>query len=169
MSGKIRSLYLVDPELMPMIEALPLFKFSLEALPKIRQATYSAFSNTFVDPPIAPVEKVVGGLDGPVTVFWYDPSPGAKGRSALLHIHGGGMVLGSARRMQHVPSQYAAALGVPVASVNYRLAPECPFPGPQEDCYAALSWLANSATELGIDPHRIGVIGESAATLDIYF
>jgi triacylglycerol lipase len=49
-----------------------------------------------------------------------------------------------------------------VASVEYRLAPDTPFPGPQEDCYAALRWLVGAADELGIDPVRIGVTGESA-------
>jgi acetyl esterase/lipase len=64
--------------------------------------------------------------------------------------------------MPHGPSNLAKRTGVPVASVDYRLAPEAPFPGPQEDCYAALSWLARNSAELGIDPRRIGVTGESA-------
>jgi acetyl esterase/lipase len=113
-------------------------------------------------PPIKPVEKVVEGPDGPIELFWYDPTPAAKDRPALLHIHGGGMVIGSARHAQEGPSTLAARLGIAVASVEYRLAPETPFPGPQEDCYAALVWLADSAVELGIDLQRIGIIGESA-------
>jgi acetyl esterase/lipase len=72
------------------------------------------------------------------------------------------MVIGSARQMVHGASSLAASLGVPVASVEYRLAPETAFPGPQEDCYAALLWLAANGTQLGIDPQRIGVTGESA-------
>jgi acetyl esterase/lipase len=64
--------------------------------------------------------------------------------------------------MQHNPSGVAAALGIPVASVEYRLAPEHPFPAPQDDCFAALEWLAANAADLGVDPQRIGIIGESA-------
>jgi triacylglycerol lipase len=56
----------------------------------------------------------------------------------------------------------AAALGIPVLSVEYRLAPETPFPGPQQDCLDGLAWMAANAAELGIDPGRIAVIGESA-------
>ena len=72
------------------------------------------------------------------------------------------MILGSARDMGFGPSGMAAALGIPVISVEYRLAPETAFPGPQEDCLAGLAWLAEHAAEIGIDPGRIAVIGESA-------
>jgi acetyl esterase len=72
------------------------------------------------------------------------------------------MVIGSARQMLHGPASLAANLNIPVASVEYRLAPETPFPGPQEDCFAALLWLAANSIELGIDPQRLGVTGESA-------
>jgi acetyl esterase/lipase len=53
-------------------------------------------------------------------------------------------------------------LGIPVASVEYRLAPEAPFPAPQEDCLCGLIWLAAHSEELGIDAARIAIIGESA-------
>ena len=72
------------------------------------------------------------------------------------------MVIGSARSMQQAPSGMAAALGIPVASVEYRLAPDHPFPAPQNDCYAALQWLAAHADELGVDASRLGITGESA-------
>ena len=56
----------------------------------------------------------------------------------------------------------AIALGVTVLSVDYRLASEHPIPAPLDDCYAALSWLHENAAELGVDPTRIGIGGESA-------
>lgn len=161
MTHELRTRHLIDPELLPVLEMLPAFDFATETLPAIRESINN-MAETPGDLPIAPVEKVIEGPDGPLEVLWYDPSPGAKDRPALLHIHGGGMVIGSARQMQTGPSALAASIGVPVASVEYRLAPETPFPGPQEDCYAALLWLANSDAELGIDPRRIGVTGESA-------
>jgi acetyl esterase len=159
--------HLIDPEVLPMLELLNLSEFSAETLPAIRDGM-DASAALFGEPPIKPVRETTRGPDGPdgpggeVVIYWYDPSPGTKNRPALLQIHGGGMVVGSAEKMQFGPSATAATLGIPVASVEYRLAPETPFPGPQEDCYAALQWLADNAERLGIDPARIGVIGESA-------
>lgn len=153
--------HLVDPDFLPLIDLLPAMAFTRETLPAIREESEGRFA--FVGaPPIAPEIKVIEGDGGPLEVYWYDPAPGTRGRPALLHIHGGGMVIGSARSMQQAPSGMAAALGIPVASVEYRLAPEHPFPAPQQDCYAALKWLAASADELGIDAARIGITGESA-------
>lgn len=153
--------HLVDPDFLPLIDLLPAMAFTRETLPAIRAESEGRFA--FVGaPPIAPQIKVIEGDGGPLEVYWYDPAPGTQGRAALLHIHGGGMVIGSARSMQQAPSGIAAALGIPVASVEYRLAPEHPFPAPQQDCYAALKWLAASADELGIDAARIGITGESA-------
>ena len=152
--------HLIDPELLPALEMLPSFDFNAEVLPAVREGMGSLAAPVAL--PIAPVEKSIDGPDGPIDVFWYDPSPGAQNRPVLLQIHGGGMVIGSARQMPHGPSNLAASLGVPVASVEYRLAPETPFPGPQEDCYAALVWLAANSAALGIDPQRIGITGESA-------
>nr|WP_255631010.1 alpha/beta hydrolase [Novosphingobium sp. FKTRR1] len=140
---------------------MPVVTFSRESLSEIRQQSEGRFA-MFGAPLLAPVVKTIAGPGGALDIYWFDPAPGTSGRPAMLHIHGGGMVIGSARTMQHSPSGIAAALGIPVASVEYRLAPETPFPGPQEDCLAALSWLAKHADELGIDPARIGIYGESA-------
>lgn len=144
-----------------MLEMIPAFEFNAETLPLIRSGV-GGNAPSVAEPAIAPVRTVIAGPGGPLEVFWYDPSPGAADRPALLHMHGGGMVIGSAAQMQLGPAKLATSLGAPVASVEYRLAPETPFPGPQEDCYAALGWLANGAGELGVDPARIGVTGESA-------
>lgn len=158
--------HLVDPALLPLLDLMPSRSFTAEALPQIRIESEARFA-FLGEPPIAPEIKVINGPGGPLDVYWYDPSPmnveqGTANRPALLHIHGGGMIIGSASSMRHGPSGMAAALGLPVASVEYRLAPEHPFPAPQEDCLAALSWLADNAAELGVDPTRIGITGESA-------
>lgn len=162
--------HLIDPEVLPMLELLNLNEFSAATLGPIRDGM-DASAALFGEPPIKPVRHTARSPAGDVVIYWYDPAsgsaPGTKNdhqgnRAALLHIHGGGMVLGSAEKMQFGPSMMAAALGIPVASVEYRLAPETPFPGPQEDCLAGLQWLADNAVRLGVDPARIGIIGESA-------
>ena len=63
---------------------------------------------------------MIDGPGGPLEIYWYDPDPAAGPRPALYHIHGGGMVIGSAKSMQHGPAGMAAALGIPVASVELK-------------------------------------------------
>lgn len=155
------TLHLVDPSLLPLLEFMPGTAFTAGNLPEIRIQSEQRFA-FLGDPVLKPEIKVIDGPGGPLEIYWYDPAPGRTGRAALLHIHGGGMVIGSARSMQHGPAGMAAALGIPVASVEYRLAPEHPFPAPQEDCFAGLKWLADNAAALGVDPARIGIVGESA-------
>lgn len=153
--------HLVDRETLPLLELMPTREFATEHIPQVRVESEERFA-FLGNPPLAPVVHTIEGPGGPFEIYLYDPDPGATGRGALLHIHGGGMIIGSARSMQHGPSTIAATLGIPIASVEYRLAPENPFPAPQEDCHAALAWLAATAEARGIDPMRIGIIGESA-------
>ncbi|MDP9795915.1 acetyl esterase/lipase [Catenuloplanes nepalensis] len=82
--------------------------------------------------------------------------------AAILAVHGGGFVLGSIDGNDARNAAFARDLGVLVASVDYRLAPEHPYPAALDDCYAALTWLAGHASELGIDPARIALHGASA-------
>lgn len=78
---------------------------------------------------------------------------------ALLWIHGGGYVLGNARQDDRLCRRFADALGATVAAVDYRLAPEHPYPAALDDCYAALAWLAALPT---VDPARVAIGGASA-------
>jgi acetyl esterase/lipase len=94
---------------------------------------------------------------------WYH-TPGQPG-SAVLYLHGGGMIFGLehlGRVYDRAVREYVATSGVPMLVVDYRIAPEHPHPTPVEDCYAALRWLAEGAATLGVDPARIGVMGDSA-------
>ncbi len=91
---------------------------------------------------------------------WYRKS-GAPPGPAVLYLHGGGMILGSVELYDGMVASYVSDSGVPMLSVDYRLAPEHPHPAPVEDCFAALQWLAGHATELGADPGRLAVMGDS--------
>ena len=86
----------------------------------------------------------------------------AEPRPALVSLHGGGYVIGSHLGDDARFDRWSPALRCTGISVGYRLAPETPFPGPLEDCYAALTWAYRNAADLGIDPNRIGIIGGSA-------
>lgn len=81
---------------------------------------------------------------------------------AVVDYHGGGMIAGDVALFRPGLEQRVSASGVPIYSVEYRLAPEHPFPVPIEDCYAGLQWVYDHAAELNIDPRRIAVGGSSA-------
>jgi acetyl esterase/lipase len=81
---------------------------------------------------------------------------------AIVTIHGGGYVIGSYDMDSPLLDRWCPGLGVVGVSVEYRLAPATPYPGPLEDCYAALRWTYDNADDLGIDRDRIGLYGLSA-------
>ncbi|MEH0416675.1 alpha/beta hydrolase [Streptomyces sp. B21-083] len=80
----------------------------------------------------------------------------------IYHVHGGGMVLGNNRVGVDGPLRWGKELGAVVVSVEYRLAPENPYPAPIDDVYAGLLWTADHAEEIGADPERIVIAGASA-------
>lgn len=103
----------------------------------------------------------VAGDGAKVLLRWYAKDGSAPG-SAALYLHGGGMILGSVALYDAPIARYVSASGVPMLAVDYRLAPEHPDPTPVEDVYTGLKWLHDHAAELGVDPARIAVMGDSA-------
>jgi acetyl esterase/lipase len=97
--------------------------------------------------------------DSPVAVRIYRPR---QAQSAIVWLHGGGFVMGDLDTEHPWATRLAGGCGAMVISVGYRLAPEHPFPAALDDAYAVLTWIADHATELGIDPARIAVGGHSA-------
>ncbi|MCX4428669.1 alpha/beta hydrolase [Streptomyces mirabilis] len=96
-----------------------------------------------------------------IQMRWYTKE-GATSGPAVVYFHGGGYFFGHIDHFDGTLARYVSASGVPMLSVEYRRAPEYPFPTPLEDGYAALRWLHEHAAELGVDPGRIGVMGDSA-------
>jgi acetyl esterase/lipase len=110
-------------------------------------------------------DRTIPGPDGApdVVVRVYAPrAPSSTAVPAILYIHGGGFFVGSIDTEHMGSAALARELGIVVVSVDYRLAPEHPFPAGLEDCYAALVWLHEHAVALGVDPTRIAVNGGSA-------
>lgn len=98
-----------------------------------------------------------------VPIRVYTPrGPAAVSRPLIVYFHGGGFVFGDLRGGDWICGTVAKGLDAIVVSVQYRLAPEHPFPAGVEDCYCAFVWAAAHASELGADAQRLGVIGESA-------
>ena len=99
---------------------------------------------------------------GPIRVRLYHPVRAAGTLPAVLYIHGGAFTMGSIELEHAAAASLAREVGALVVSVEYRLAPEHPFPAALDDCYAALRWLSTSAEELAIDRTRVAVCGTSA-------
>jgi acetyl esterase/lipase len=160
--------HLVDPDLASAIEQLPVFDFSPATLPQIRAEQKEIAARQAAElPPTADIdvsEHLVPGPDGApdVRVLLYLPRNAVSRLSALLWIHGGGYVIGSADSDDARVKGIVQHVGCAAASVDYRLAPETPFPGNVEDCYAALRWLYEHSGELGIDSRYLAVGGASA-------
>ncbi|SNQ50303.1 Esterase [Frankia canadensis] len=99
-----------------------------------------------------------------LTMLVARPANAQRGAALPLvyFVHGGGMTVGDRRLGFSVVAEWCARLGLVATSVEYRLAPEHPYPEPVEDCYAGLRWVFEHATELGGDPERIVIAGSSA-------
>ncbi len=153
--------HLVDPQILEMLD-MPSLELTAETLPEIR--VNPMFTGELVPPPPFPVSEAFAPVpDAPdVRLVVMNPPSTPTDRGAVLHNHGGGMVVGTADRAVADKPQLALEHDCVVVSVDYRLAPETPFPGPQEDNYAALLWLVDNAASLGVDPAKIVVMGESA-------
>jgi acetyl esterase/lipase len=155
---------MIDPQLLPVLELFPHFALSGETLGAVREM-FAAAPDTPIPEGLERAQMFVAGPTGSpdVRVLVYRPDGGEEeARPAVLHIHGGGYVIGTPEMNDPSNRVLAITLGCVVVSVDYRLAPETPFPGPLEDCYAALLWLWRTAEALGVDRERIAVVGESA-------
>jgi triacylglycerol lipase len=158
------STHLLDPE-MAALAQMPAIAFDRMGMAELR--AMMAAQRPPLPPPPADVEVYEAhapGRDGApdVRLVVTRPKAGGQGRPGILHVHGGGYVLGSADMTGPTDAAYASQLGAVVVSVDYRLAPETPYPGPVEDCYAGLAWLHREAAALGVDAGRVVVSGESA-------
>jgi triacylglycerol lipase len=155
--------HLVDPELLALVDSQPVEALTMDSLPDLRRLGAERLA-TLPKPAVAPQRLAAPGPAGApeVPVLLYRPPRQRKDSAALLHIHGGGTISGSPELSAYASAAAALEFGIPVVSVYYRLAPETPFPGAHEDCYAALVWLVAQAGALGIDARRIAVSGDSA-------
>ena len=165
-SNRRSSRHLVAPELAPALDLIPPMDISGGAAELRRR-----FADRVMPPLPAELAAVecterflpVGGGHPDVRVLHYRPEGKAgESRPAVLHIHGGGYVVGYPEINDATSRMLVKALGCVLVSVDYRKAPETNWQGALADTYAALTWLASNAGELCVDPARIAVMGESA-------
>jgi acetyl esterase/lipase len=146
----------LDPEIRDAVRAIPDFVFSAETVPMMRQ-------NAVFTPVAAPdIERVELTTDGGVSMTMLRPRDAVGDLPALYWMHGGGMVIGN-RYMDDIRlSEWCRTLSCVCISVEYRLAPEAPYPVPIDDCDKGLRYIFDHAGELRLDKRRIGVGGRSA-------
>jgi acetyl esterase/lipase len=149
---------LLDPELRSVLDAFEIPTIDAEAVAAMRSAS---FASPDLSDAVVRTEHEVPG-DPPVPVRVHRPQGAAGLLPAIVTIHGGGYVIGSYDMDSSLLDRWCPALGVVGVSVEYRLAPETAYPGPLEDCYAALRWTYDNASSLGIDRDRVGLYGLSA-------
>ena len=148
----------IDDELLPLLDELPTLDITRDNIVPIRaMLAEQDFASGTVD--VQSFEKSIRTDDGDLDLYVFRKNDRA-GQPALLWIHGGGYVLGDAddERAKVIASRCDCT----VFSVDYRLAPEYPFPAGPNDCYAALRWLTHEAASLGIDRDRLAIGGASA-------
>ncbi len=162
----------IDPEslvpLAALYEALP---GGFNAIPDIvarRETLYGMLAQMTADLPpnenVRTEDRVIPGPAGApeVTVRIHQPADSSGSRPGILFLHGGGMVLGNLDTDDLTAIALCESLGAVVVSVDYRLAPENPYPAAPDDCYAGLTWLADNTGTLGVDPDRLALYGGSA-------
>ena len=156
----------LDPEIAAALAALP---FDIgDALGGLTDDSIAATREAMALMPVpelsADVERTdheIPGTDG-VVVRVHRPVGATGDLPCLYWMHGGGLVLGSYTGDDARFDRWSPMFGLVGVSVEYRLAPETPYPGPLEDCYAGLRWVYDHAAELGVDRARIGLGGPSA-------
>ncbi|MFF4354800.1 alpha/beta hydrolase fold domain-containing protein [Streptomyces sp. NPDC001530] len=164
-----RSRPAIDSELAAALQAMPIGPngvFDLTDIPATRQAVRAlaeSIAATIPDEPTVTAREIqvprAEGPDVPIVLLRPENAPGPL--PVLVWFHGGGQVLGFAAQDTPWLKPLSAALGCAIVSVDYRLAPETPAPGAAEDGYTAYRWISDNATDLGLDPTRIGLAGQS--------
>ena len=158
----------LDPIVSALFQRLPdLLTYKVwEKTPEEARAAYRKLCNVadLKDLPIGKVETLqLPGPAGKIALRAYTPvAPGRAPIPAIVYFHGGGFVMGELDTHDTLCRTLSNDSGCRVLSVDYRLAPECPFPAAVDDGFAALKWVEENATELEIDPNGIAVAGDSA-------
>jgi acetyl esterase/lipase len=154
----------VDPNLKALLDAVPLEFTADDGVDVAREKFRALRPPPEMLPQLRVEERTIGYgelADIPARIYW-PPVEQHDNLPVLVYYHGGGWAIGDLDTHDHVARAHAVGAEAIVVSVDYRLAPEHPFPAGVEDAWAALRWVGEHAAELGGDPTRIAVAGDSA-------
>ncbi|OBK20863.1 lipase [Mycobacterium asiaticum] len=158
----------IDPMLKMLLDAVPMTFCAADGVEVAREKLAALKAPPELLPDLRIEERTVGHgdlTDIPVRIYWPPSTSNGVAEDNLpvvVFYHGGGWALGSLDTHDHVARAHAVGADAIVVSVDYRLAPEHPFPAGVNDCWAALCWVGENAAELGGDPNRLAVAGDSA-------
>ena len=130
-------------------------------LDQYRNAANAFMARAPLSPGCISTDQLITTPAGPLRLRLVRPT-GAARLPALLFLHGGGFIMGSLDSHAAMARSLAIATNAMVVAVDYRLAPEHPYPAALDDCVAAIDWLVDAGTAHGIDPSRIAIAGDSA-------
>jgi acetyl esterase len=155
----------LDPEIQPILDRMEAAPEPPGGIPVAQaRATHDLETAEMSGPgqEVAEVRELeVPGPGGPVPLRLYRPERDGS-LPLVAYAHGGGWAVGSLDSFDPLCRALANASGAAIASIGYRLAPEHPFPAAPDDVRAAVRWLAGHAREIGADPARLGIAGDSA-------
>src|SRR6201984_488586 len=154
----------IDPTLKTVLDTFPLTFTAADGVEVARAKLRQLQAPPEMLPDLRIENRTVGHgdvADIPVRLYW-PPVAEHSDLSVVVYYHGGGWATGDLETHDPVARAHAVGAEAIVVSVDYRLAPEHPFPAGVNDCWAAVQWTAEHAAELGGDPNRIAVAGDSA-------
>lgn len=152
----------IDPIVLKVLDAIP-FRLTLDDGAEAARRAMRDLPRRPVHPELPSEDRVIDGPGGALPVRIYRPAGTESGAApVVVFFHGGGFVAGDLDTHDGTARMHAVDAGAVVVSVDYRLAPEHPFPAAVEDAMAATEWVVAHAAELGVDPGRLAVAGDSA-------
>ncbi|MEB3984190.1 alpha/beta hydrolase [Mycobacterium sp. 663a-19] len=153
----------IDPILTKVLDAVP-FRLSADDGVDAARQRFRGLPRRPVHPELRVEDRTIDGPAGPIgiRIYWPPTDPEGGPHPVVVYFHGGGFVIGDLDTHDGSCRRHAVGADAIVVSVDYRLAPEHPYPAAIEDAWAATLWVAGHGAELGADTARIAVAGDSA-------
>lgn len=151
----------LDDALQAVLEAVP-FQLTTDGGPQQARRRFADLPRRPVHPEVAAVDRTIDGPAGPIRVRVYQPPSEHPILPVVVFIHGGGWSVGDLDTYDDAARIHAIGAEAVVVSVDYRLAPEHPFPAAVDDVWAATRWVARHGSQIGADPDRLALAGDSA-------
>lgn len=151
----------LDPVLQKVLDVVP-FQLTTEGGPESARQRFNELPRSPVLPEVTTQEVSIDGPGGPIQLRVYRPPAQESELPAVVFIHGGGWTVGDLDTYDGQARMHAVGAGAVVVSIDYRLAPEHPFPAAVDDVWTVTRWVAEHAAEIGADADRLAVAGDSA-------